>query len=65
MLCSWGQSAALSEPQTKERKCVIEGAEHSAGPGSAVAIIIPEQRPHQRSSGTRESRRGVNSHHVV
>ena len=65
VLGSWGQTAALSEPQTKERKCVIECAEHRAGPRLAVAIIIPEQRPHRRNSGMRESHRGVNSHHVV
>lgn len=35
------------------------------GAPSAVAVIIPEQRPGLRSSGKRESSRRVNNYQVV
>ena len=51
MLCSLGQTSALSEPQTKERKYITDSADHR--PQSAVANI-PEPRPGPRRSGKGE-----------
>ena len=53
-LCSLGQTAALSEPQTKGRKCITDGAERKPGPESGGEIMVPEQRPGPRSSGKRD-----------
>ena len=64
-LCSLGQKAALSEPQTKGRKCITDHAEHRPGPESEGAIMVPEQRPGLRTSGKSEPSSRVNSHREV
>lgn len=53
-LCSLGQTAALSELQTRGRQCITDRAEHRPGPESGGAIMVPEQRPGPRSSGKRD-----------
>ena len=65
VLYSLGQMAALSEPQTKERKCLTDCADPRAWPQSAVAISIPEQKPGPSwsCSEKREPSRRMNYYH--